>query len=215
MVKLLVVEDHALVREGLVQTLRQLDVDVDVFDVADFDGANTLLRQGQIFDLVVLDLGLPGLDGLSCLKNFRRRYPAMPVVILSAFDDAQTVSKAMKCGAAGFVSKSYSSERLLAVLRDVLAGQIPMADMSTVATTAASPNPSIGEEAEPADYGLTERQAEVLSLMACGKSNRDIAGLFGLSEGTVKIHLTAIFKALGVSSRTQAMVVVSRRGIRL
>ena len=106
MIKLLVIEDHALVREGLVQTLRQLADAVDIAPVADYDGAVALLEQGQPFDLILLDLGLPGIDGLSCLKAFRQRYPEVPVVILSAFDDAQTVSKAMKSGAASFVPKS-------------------------------------------------------------------------------------------------------------
>ena len=214
MVKLLVIEDHALVREGLVQTLRHLDANVEVSEVADFDGANELLGQKQVFDLLLLDLGLPGLDGISCLKAFRRRYPAMPVVILSAYDDAKTVSKAMACGAAGFVSKSYSSERLLAVLREVLAGRTCEPILSPEISKAIPPSP-IGKSAESSDHGLTERQTEVLCLMACGKSNRDIAEQLGLSEGTVKIHMTAAYRALGVSSRTQAMMVVAQRGIKL
>lgn len=217
MVKLLVVEDHALVREGLVQTLRQLEeTEVDVFEVSDFDGANLLLEQGHVFDLVLLDLGLPGVDGLSCLKSFRQRYPSMPVVILSAYDDVHTVNKTMKSGAAAFVSKTCSSDRLLSVLRDVLAGSVFSPDVSQKTAFVASPHMPIGEgDADPAEFGLTERQAEVLGLMVRGKSNRDIGALLGLSEGTIKIHLTAIFKLLGVSSRTQAMVVVARRGIRL
>ena len=215
MVKLLVIEDHALVREGLVQTLRQLEESgVEVSEVADFEGANALLDQGQAFDLALLDLGLPGVDGLTCLKSFRQRYPSMPVVILSAYDDARTVTKAMKCGAAGFVSKSYSSDRLLSVLRDVLSGNVFSPDVSEKKAFVASHHlPTGEEETDPSEFGLTERQTQVLALMARGKTNRDIAALLGLSEGTVKIHLTAIFKLLGVSSRTQAMVVVARRGI--
>ena len=124
MLTLLVVEDHVLVREGLVQTLRHLEAGVLVFEAADSDGANALLEQGQIFDLMLLDLGLPGLDGLSFLGTLRKRFPAMPVVILSAYDDAHTVSKALKSGAAGFVPKSYSSDQLLEALREVLEGRI-------------------------------------------------------------------------------------------
>lgn len=216
MTKLLLIEDHVLVREGLVQALRQLKAGVEVFDVADFVGANELLEKERLFDLVLLDLGLPGVDGITCLKSFRQRYPDMPVVILSAYDDAQTVGKAMACGASGFVSKAYSSERLLAVLRDVLAGKVVVPEVLPVNSFSAEPQPPMmGGEFDPSDFGLTGRQAEVLGLMAKGKSNRDIATILGLSEGTVKIHLTAIFKVLGVSSRTQAMVVVARRGIRL
>lgn len=215
MLTLLVVEDHVLVREGLVQTLRHLEAGVLVFEAADSDGANALLEQGQIFDLMLLDLGLPGLDGLSFLGTLRKRFPAMPVVILSAYDDAHTVSKALKSGAAGFVPKSYSSDQLLEALREVLEGRIYTPGRVSAAAALTSPKVPIGGYSEPSEFGLTERQAEVLGLMASGRSNRDIAGLLGLSEGTVKIHMTAVFKALGVSSRTQAMVVIARQGIRL
>jgi DNA-binding NarL/FixJ family response regulator len=215
MVSLLVVEDHALVREGVVRTLRQLEPATSVYEASDFDSANALLEQGQTFDLILLDLCLPGLDGLSCLGVFRKRYPNMPVVILSAYDDPQTICRAMKSGAAGFVPKAYSSERLVMALREVLAGREYVPEMFSEAAAVAQPRLPIGGEAEPAEFGLTARQAEVLGLMAQGKSNRDIADTLGLSEGTVKIHLTAIFKSLGVSSRTQAMVVIAQQGIRL
>lgn len=214
MFKLLVVEDHALVREGLVQTLRQLDAEVKVFEAADCDAASHMLQGAGAFDLMLLDLGLPGLDGLSYLSTLRRRYPTMPVVILSAFDDANTVSKAMKSGAAGFVPKTYSSDRLLDALREVLAGAVFAPDCGAVSPVSV-PRVASGGKVDLAKIGLTERQSEVLKLMSRGKSNRDIAGLLGLSEGTVKVHLTAIFKALGVSSRTQALVAISQQGIRL
>jgi DNA-binding NarL/FixJ family response regulator len=215
MVSLLVVEDHALVREGVVRTLRQLEPGTLVAEASDFDSANALLEKGQLFDLILLDLCLPGLDGLSCLGVFRKRYPDIPVVILSAYDDPQTICRAMKSGAAGFVPKTYSSERLVEALREVLAGREYVPELFSGAAAVALPRLPIGGEAEPAEFGLTARQAEVLGLMAQGKSNRDIADALGLSEGTVKIHLTAIFKSLGVSSRTQAMVVIAQQGIRL
>ena len=163
----------------------------------------------------MLDLALPGIDGLSYMQTLRRRYPAMPVVILSGYDDLHTVRKAMKNGAARFISKNSSSEQLLTALRETLAGRQSIAGIPSATSIADSPRSSFGKSAEPSDFGLTERQAEVLGLMARGKTNRDIADLLGLSEGTVKVHLTAIFKALGVSSRTQALVVIARRGLRL
>ena len=216
MLKLLVIEDHTLVREGLVQTLRQLDSEVVVFEAGDCDGASAILEQEQDFDLVLLDLALPGVDGLACLDIFRKRYPAIPVVIVSAYDDHLTVNRALKHGASGFVPKAYSSDRLLAALRQVLDGSIYVPEqMMPVNLSAGLPPPPLGGESRPSEFGLTDRQAEVLSLMARGKSNRDIAAELGLSEGTVKIHITAIFKALGVSSRTQALVAVARHGIKL
>jgi DNA-binding NarL/FixJ family response regulator len=219
MVKLLVIEDHALVREGLVQTLMQLEAEgVEVSGVSDFEGAKVLLEQEGAFDLALLDLCLPGVDGLSCLKAFRRRYPEMPVVILSAFDDPQTVGRTMASGAAGFVSKAYSSARLLASVRDALAGKVTEPDVSAKKPYVSTPQSVITKgkaKKDPAAFGLSERQAQVLGLMTKGISNRDIAALLGLSEGTVKIHLTTVFKLLGVSSRTQAMLEVAKRGIRL
>ena len=214
MLKLLVVEDHALVREGLAQTLRQLDSAVAVFEAADCEAASQFLQQAGAMDLMLLDLGLPGLDGLSYLSTLRRRYPEMRVVILSAFDDAKTVSKAMRSGAAGFVPKTYSSDRLLEALRRVLAGEVFAPDSGAIPAVTI-PRASSGGRVDPAKIGLTERQSEVLRLMSLGKTNRDIAALLGLSEGTVKVHMTAIFKALGVSSRTQALVAISHQGIRL
>ncbi|SDG78310.1 response regulator [Propionivibrio dicarboxylicus] len=214
MLKLLIVEDHALVREGLAQTLRQLESDVTVLEAADCDIASQRLQESGSVDLMLLDLGLPRLDGLSYLATLHKRYPDMPVVILSAFDDAATVGKAMRAGAAGFVSKTYSSERLLEALREVLAGR-PLASAGLALSTVVTPKSAAARKIDPSEIGLTGRQIEVLRLMAHGKSNRDIAALLGLSEGTVKVHMTAIFKALGVSSRTQAMVTISQNGIRL
>lgn len=216
MLKLLVIEDHALVREGLVQVLRQLDKEVQVFEAGECDSALALLEAEREFDLVLLDIALPGIDGLACLNIFRTRFPATPVVLVSAYDDAHTVNRALKHGASGFIPKAYSTERLLAAIRQVLAGNIhtPEQLMPVNLAPDLAPAPAI-QEAPASEFGLTERQAEVLGLMSKGKSNRDIATLLGLSEGTVKIHITAIFKALGVNSRTQALVAVARLGIRV
>ena len=211
MLKLLVIEDHALVREGLVRLLGQLEENVKIFEAADFEAALNLLDEEDDFDLVLLDLGLPGVDGFRALDIFRRRYSAMPVVVVSAFDDAASVTRSLGLGASGFIPKAYSGESLLAAIRSVLAGNvfrpqtaIPTKGQETLPMRPAQNNLS------PLELGLTERQAQVLALMVQGMSNRDIGNELGLSEGTVKIHVTAIFKALGVQSRTQAMVAVAR-----
>lgn len=215
MLKLLVIEDHALVREGLTQTLRQLDVDVTVEEAADCESGCAILANADDFDLVLLDLALPGIDGITCLGLMRQRHPALPIVIVSAYDDAHTVNRALKAGAAGFVPKTYSGERLLEALRTVLDGTIfvPEQTLPSQQGPRLSAPPSKG--VTPAEIGLTDRQSDVLTLMSKGRSNREIAELLGVSEGTVKVHLTAIFKTLGVSSRTQALVVIARRGLKL
>lgn len=215
MLKLLVVEDHALVREGLVRLLVQLEAGAQVLDRPDFESALELLDGEDEFDLLLLDLALPGIDGFAALDVLRRDYPAIPVAVISAFDDLPTVTRVMNLGASGFIPKSFSGESLLAAVRDVLAGNIfrPEGAFSAARLDAAKPLPPLRAPVRPEDVGLTDRQAQVLGLMVRGLSNREIAEQLGLSEGTVKIHATAVFKALGVSSRTQALVAVARYGI--
>lgn len=214
MLKILVVEDHALVREGLVQTLRQLKDGVRVSEAGDCRSACDLLEQDGAFDLVLLDLGLPDVDGLACMGIIRGRFPSIPVVVVSAHDDMHTVNRVLKNGAAGFVPKTYSCDRLLLALCDVLDGQIFSPDTVVPLSDSAFQPAPLGDESVPAEFGLTDRQAAVLALMVTGLSNRRIAERAGLSEGTVKIHVTAIFKALGVSSRTQALLAATRYRIK-
>lgn len=220
MLKLLVIEDHALVREGMVQTLRHLEPhrpasEIRILEAGNCDDGCAILLQEDDFDLVLLDLALPGMDGLSCLGLIRQRFPAVPVVIVSAYDDAPTVKRALKAGASGFIPKTYPGERMLAALRQVLAGQVYEPENLLPTSPISEPPSPAATESAADDFGLTERQAEVLALMNSGKSNREIAALLGVSEGTVKIHVTAVLKALGVSSRTQAMVAVARHRIKL
>ena len=214
MLKLLVVEDHALVREGLVRLLGQLEEDVSVLESADFESALNLLDNEGEFDLILLDLALPGIDGFAGLDILRRRYPAMPVAVVSAFDDTPTITRVLNLGASGFIPKAFSGEHLLSAIREVLAGNIfrPTGQQGARLDDA-TPVPPSRISVRPDEVGLTERQAQVLALMVRGLSNRDIADQLALSEGTVKIHATAVFKALGVSSRTQALVAVARYGI--
>lgn len=215
MLKLLVVEDHALVREGLVGLLRQLDDEVQVFDRGDFESALALLDHEPDMDLLLLDLALPGIDGFVGLDILRRRFPAMPVAVVSAFDDVPTVSRVLNLGASGFIPKALSGEALLSAVREVLDGNIfrPNGNQGASRLDDAVPVPPSGLSVRPEEIGLTERQAQVLCLMVRGLNNRDIGDALDLSEGTIKIHATAVYKALGVTSRTQALVAVSRYNI--
>ncbi|MBS1143888.1 MAG: DNA-binding response regulator [Proteobacteria bacterium] len=214
MLNLLVVEDHALVREGLVRLLGQVEPGAKVFESADFESALNLLDNEGEFDLVLLDLALPGIDGFAGLDILRRRYPAMPVAVVSAFDDVPTITRVMNLGASGFIPKAYSGEALLSAVREILAGNLfRPAGNSVSQIDDMTPVPPAKTGVRPDEVGLTDRQGQVLALMVRGMSNRDIADQLGLSEGTVKIHATAVFKALGVNSRTQALVAVARYGI--
>ena len=214
MLQLLVVEDHALVREGLVRLLAQIEEQTKVFEAADFELALTILDNEGEFDLVLLDLALPGIDGFAGLDILRRRYPAMPVAVVSAFDDTPTITRVMNLGASGFIPKAFSGEALISAVREVLAGNLYRpCGQHGARLDDAKPLPPAKVSVRPDEIGLTERQAQVLALMVRGLSNRDIADQLELSEGTVKIHATAVFKALGVTSRTQALVAVARYGV--
>lgn len=206
MLKLLVVEDHALVREGLLQTLKGIEKDVQTYGAEDADSAMQALESNPDMDLMVLDIMLPGLTGMSFLSVLRKRFPDLPVVILSALDDPETIKRALKGGASGFIPKASTSESMLDALRLVLAGEIYLPPNYHEAATKKSRGRSVAER-----FGLTPGQARVLDLLTEGKTNRQIAELLGVTEGTVKIHVSAIFKALNVTSRSQALLTVSKR----
>ncbi len=209
MLNVLVVEDHALVREGLLATLGGLGSETRTIGVPDANEAIGVLENEDI-DMMILDLMLPGTKGQTFLPLVRRRFPTVPVVILSALDDADTVSKVMKAGASGFVSKAGSSTELLDALRAVLSGEIYLPQKLQ---ELASRSESAQAEGKPLAqrFGLTVAQARVLDLLAEGRSNRQIGELLGLTEGTVKIHVSAIMKAMGVSNRAEAALMANRK----
>jgi DNA-binding NarL/FixJ family response regulator len=203
-VRILVIEDHALVREGLLMALQGLAAGgppAEILGAPDAAVATEILAAHDDFDLVLLDLMLPGTGGMAFLGVIRKLHPQLPVVILSAMDDADTVMKAVRQGAAGFVSKASPTDVLLGALREVLAGEIwlppEFRDLSSKRRRART----VAER-----FALTTAQARVLELLAEGKTNREIAGLLEVTEGTVKIHVSAIFKAMNVTNRSQALL---------
>ncbi len=209
MLKLLVVEDHALVREGLLATLKNLGEVTQTFGVADANEAIGVLEVEDI-DMMILDLMLPGIKGQTFLPVVVRRFPTVPVVVLSALDDADTVARVMKAGASGFVSKSGSSIELLKALRAVLEGEIylppKLRELTNRSETAHGEGKTLAQR-----FGLTAAQVRVLDLLSEGRGNRQIGELLGLTEGTVKIHVSAIMKAMGVGNRSEAALMVSRK----
>ena len=212
MLKVLIIEDHALVREGLLLAMRSLEADTETMGAQDADEGLHLLETHSDIDLVLLDLMLPGTSGMALLGAIRKRFPTIPVVIISALDDTETVTRAMRHGASGFVPKSNSTDVLLGALRQVLDGEVYLP-------------PEMREAMERGDgargktladrYGLTAAQMRVLELLTQGKTNRQIAEMLGVTEGTVKIHVSAIFKALNVTNRSQALLVANRQRIRV
>ena len=216
--KVLVVDDHPLIREALRQVLRALNKDIDLLEAGSAPEALAAADRNEGIDFILLDLALPGADGFEVLRELRERHPSFPVVVLSASDHAEVVMRALDAGAMGFIPKTASNEVLLGALRLVLSGGVYLpaevlrhtpapALVSRPATTAAG----IGYR----DLGLTERQAQVLALVVQGKPNKIICRELNVAEGTVKIHVTAILKALGVTNRTQAVIAVGKLGLKL
>lgn len=207
--KLLVIEDHALVREGMAAALRGLGPGVDVVQARDAESALDCLKDAPAVELVLLDLLLPGMDGFAFLGLLRQRFPTLPVVVVSGVADSVAIRRVARLGAAGFVHKSCSSDQLLDAVRVVLDGGACFPDPETVLEVGGRGR-TVRQRDVARDAGLTPAQTRVLGLLSEGKTNREIGDLLGLTEGTVKIHLSAIYRALKVSSRAQALVVLRR-----
>ena len=211
----LVIDDHPLIQEAVGGMLRRLDGTADVEVASDCARGLELAGRAAEPDVVLLDLNLPGLSGIAAVKAWRARFPGVPVIVLSAAADQQTVLAALGAGAAGFIPKSSSNEVMLSAVRLVLAGgkYVPSEALIRSAGPAESA-PSISRNASTLDsLGLTERQIDVLRLIARGASNKVICRELNLAERTVKAHITAVFRALGVTSRTQAALAATKLGL--
>jgi DNA-binding NarL/FixJ family response regulator len=214
--KVLVVDDHVLIREAMRGVITDLQRDAVVLEAGTYSQAMSLIQQHADLALVLLDLKLPDRDGFAALAELRERHPAISVVMLSAFNDHDNVVRALDGGALGFIPKTGSRELLLSALQLILAGGIYIPpDILTreSAAGAAGASPDAGaRRPSPAELGLTERQVEVLALMMQGKSNKLICRALDLAEPTVKNHVSAILKSLGVSNRTEAVLAVAALG---
>lgn len=210
MTRILIVEDHTLVREAVAQTLRHLEDGLECVEARSADEALAKLDGGGEWDLAVIDLMLPDMNGFSLLAVLAKRFPDVPALVVSALDDSSSVQRALKGGASGFVPKSSSGEEMLKAVRTILDGGVYVPSVTEAEGSRKRPGAPVQER-----FGLTAAQTRVLELLAQGKTNREIADLLGLSEGTVKVHMSAIFRALNVTNRAQALVMVARHGNRL
>jgi DNA-binding NarL/FixJ family response regulator len=213
--KILVVDDHPLMREAVQSVIARLESGATVLAAVDSERGFAVAAAEPDLDLVLLDLNIPGLAGIPGLKAWRRRCPDVPVVVLSSADDRTTVLAAIAAGAAGFIPKSSPNEVLLGALRLVLAGgkYLPPEVLAPAAGPGAKTARSAGTTHSLETLGLTDRQAQVLKLLAAGKSNKLICRELDLAERTVKAHISAVFRALGVTTRTQAALAAARLGL--
>jgi DNA-binding NarL/FixJ family response regulator len=209
--KLLVIDDHPLILEGVAAALEGLGHGVRIVAARTAEKGLAAAAAHPDLDLVLLDVALPGVSGFALIGKLRERFPMLPIVVLSALDDAASVSRAMNAGAMGFVPKSSATRVLINVLKSVLEGNVSPATLS--ATKPASVSLAANGVRDSQVSLLTLRQIEVLSRVCQGKANKQIATELGLSEKTVKAHVTAIFKVLGVANRTQAALAARSVGV--
>jgi DNA-binding NarL/FixJ family response regulator len=204
----LLIDDHPIIHETLGAVVRSLVPDAQIHSEIDLGGAITKARQLKDLGLVLLDLGLPGFSGMEALLRFRKTFPRARVMIISATEDSDSVRSALDAGAVGYMPKTSTPKVMSDAIRLVLDGgfYVPPQAMGTVLPTKKPPS--------LADLGITERQADVLRLVAKGLPNIEIGRKLNISENTVKQHAHAAYRALGVSSRTEAMVVLAKMGIR-
>jgi DNA-binding NarL/FixJ family response regulator len=211
--KILLVDDHVLIREAMRSVLQELQSELELLEAGTCRQTMEIVGQHADLDLVLLDLRLPDRDGLDVLTDLRARYPALPVVMLSAFSDRDNVVRALDSGAMGFIPKTAPRDILLSALKLILAGgiYIPAEILAPAQPTHQLP-PTKMKRPSPAELGLTGRQVDVLALIMQGKSNKLICRALNLAEPTVKNHVSAILKALDVSNRTEAALAVAALG---
>ena len=201
MLKVLVADDHPLFREAVVLSVRHLEgTDSLILEAGTLDEACRLAAAMPDLDLLLLDLKMPGTEGLGGLLELRRRFPALPIVVVSATEDPRMIREAIAAGAMAYVPKSLDRASITDALRHVLAGETWQPEADAGAT------PPAGVLMAQRIAALTPQQRNILKLMVAGKPNKIIAYELGIAETTVKAHVTLILRKLGVFSRTQAVL---------
>jgi len=206
MLKILIADDHELFLDGLRMVLSGLDEDLSIDTVHNHLELQEKADGKTPYDLILTDLAMPGLSWHESLRLLKEHYPDIPIVILSAVTEPENVLQAIDIGASGFIPKTSSSKIILSALHLVLSGGLYLpSELLSLAEKDESPSEYKGP--------LTHRQLDVLKLMGQSKPNKIIARELDLSEGTVKLHVTAILKALNVTNRTGAVIAGKKMGL--
>lgn len=206
--KFVIADDHPLFRGALKEALKGLDNVSAILEAGDFEATKRLVGENEDLDLVLLDLTMPGVSGLSGLIALRALHASAPIVVVSAHDDGQTIRRALDLGASGFISKSASMERIRESIMTVLDGGV---------ATPQGVELGVEQDAEMAKIirrlqTLTPQQTRVLGMLSEGLLNKQIAYELSVSEATVKAHVSAILQKLDVDSRTQAVIMLGKVG---
>ncbi|MFN3743410.1 MAG: response regulator transcription factor [Hyphomicrobiaceae bacterium] len=204
--RIIVVDDHPLFRGALSQALHSAIGGAHIDQAASLADLEALLAERADTDLVLLDLAMPGVQGLSGLLLLRAQHPDIPVVVVSAHDDPETIRKCMEFGASGYVPKSLSVEEIRTAVETVLGGDIWVPSDIDLSRPAGSHADDVVARLST----LTPQQVRVLMMLGQGLLNKQIAYQLGVSEATIKAHVSAILQKLDVDSRTQAVIAINR-----
>lgn len=207
--RLLVVDDHGLIRDGLERMVRSIDPSIELRQAARCaEGLEDAVRHPP--DLVLIDLQLPDRQGLDVLVAFRDALPGTPLAVISALESRDVVMRALRLGAKAFIGKSASPGYVADALRALLEGRVPLPS----GVLEAEPRAAVPDVSEGLPE-LSDRQREVLALVVAGLPNKLIAERLGVTEATVKFHVTAVLRRFGAASRTQLLIRAAQRGLRL
>lgn len=212
--RIMIVDDHALVRRGMAHVVRERFSDAEVIEAGGAPEALQAMETGAI-DIALVDVRMPVTDGLDLLRDMKTGWPDVPVIMLTTFDHAQYVRRALAEGAAGYMLKDATPEDLEQAIKVALSGGGNVLSPKVIQNLfeAMDTGTENGLAPRRAEANLTQRETDILALLAEGRSNRDISRNLYLSEKTVKAHLAAIFRKLGVVNRTQAAMAAVSMGI--
>jgi DNA-binding NarL/FixJ family response regulator len=216
--KILVVDDHALVRRGMTYVVKEGFPDAEVMEAESSAAALEILHGGKKFDLMLADVRMPDLDGLELLRAVKAEWPDIPVIMLSTYENAPYVKRALSDGAAGYLLKDATPEDLSQAINVAMSGSGNVLSPRVIQNLFddqinGGSNSNGMSNGRRGEYSLTQREHDILALLSEGRSNRDIAQKLYLSEKTVKAHLAAIFRKLGVTNRTQAAMMAVQMGL--
>jgi DNA-binding NarL/FixJ family response regulator len=211
--KIMLADSQTLFREGLILVLKGADEDVQVIEAVDFPGTLRAGEENEDLRLILIDFHLPGLDGWTGIKNLRDRLPDIPVAVMSRTADYRHVRASMKSGAVGYIPKTLSSKVLSAALNLILSGGVYLPPESLYADYRSAGTDRMRADGDSAPPDLTGRQTDVLRLLTEGLSNKEIGRRLTLSEGTIKLHITALLKKFRVNNRTQVVIKAIRLGV--
>lgn len=218
--RIVVADDHALVRGGVGILIKILYPDTQLVECNSYEKTISALTSNEDVDLLLLDLLMPGMESIASVRHICSTWPDLPVIVVSVREDAQTIREALRAGAMGYIPKTSAPEVAINAIRLVLSGgiyvppdvlQLSGSDIGS-ADTEASAGGEQGRRSVRELHGLTNRQEDVMNLISEGRSNKEIASQLNLTTGTVKMHLSRIYKILGAKSRTDAIAKYSRRG---